>query len=68
MTKQELTRDIKSTFNGAGLIGVKEISQFTSLESKAVRRMMAGTEYCTLGKKRLYTIGDVADVLMRLRG
>lgn len=67
MTKQELVRDLKSTFSGAGLISINDISRYTTLERKAVIRMMTGIEYCSLGRKKLYTVNDVADVLISLR-
>ena len=67
MTKQELVRDLKSTFSGAGLISINDISKYTRLERRAVIRMMTGIDYCSLGRKKLYAVNDVAAVLISLR-
>lgn len=67
MTKYELIRDIKASFDNAGLISYRQIETYTGLSRVTVLEMMRGTEYCTLGRKKLFYVGDVASILLKAR-
>lgn len=67
MTKSEIIKDLKSTFSGAGLIGIGQIAQYTSMHRNTVSRMLAGTDYFSLGKRKLYAVNDVAELIISMR-
>ena len=67
MKKQEIIKDIKSTFGGKGFLTMGEIAQYTDRGINDVKRYMNGYEYQTKGKAKLFYIGDVAERMLKDR-
>lgn len=68
MDKQALVRDIKSSYGGAGLISQAEVGKYINLKPEATRKFVEGMDFCTLGKKKLYAVTDVAERILECRG
>ena len=66
MTKQEIIRDIKSTFGPAGFINMRDIAKYTRRHSNDVQRYMAGYPYQRHGRKgKFFFVGDVAERMLK---
>lgn len=62
MNKQDLTR----TFGKHGeFLCINEIAEIMNIDRGTVRQLLSGVSYIPLGKKKLYHIKDVAEVLYR---
>lgn len=64
MDKQTLIRDMKQSFNGAGLLTPTQIALYVGLKWEATRRFLEGIEYASQGKKKLHFVGDVAQRIL----
>jgi len=60
MDKQELIRDMKQTFGGAGLLTIKQIRQYRKMCPNSATKFLKGLEYTTNGKAKYYFVGDIA--------
>ena len=60
MDKQSLIRDMKQTFEGAGLLTPTQIAKWRGMKWEATNKFLDGLEYTTQGKKKLYFVGDIA--------
>lgn len=69
MTKQELVRDIKQTFNGAGLITAKQVAQYRGVHPNTAAQFLQGLDSTQEGggHKKYYFVGDVADRILKGR-
>lgn len=62
MDKQNITR----TFRKHGeFLCINEISDIMNLDRGTVRQILNGVPYIPVGKKKLYAVADVAEVLYR---
>ncbi len=62
MNKQDLAR----TFGKHGeFLCISEIAEIMNIDRGTVRQLLSGVSYIPLGKKKLYHIKDVAEVLYR---
>lgn len=67
MTKSELINEMKKSFNGAGLITIKQVSQFTGFGKNTTLKLLADVEACRLNRKYFYAVGDVAEAILKRR-
>lgn len=64
MNKQDLTR----TFGKHGeFLCINEIAEIMNIDRGTVRQLLRGVPYIPIGKKKMYSVGDIAEVLYRRR-
>ena len=64
MNKQEIERDMSSTFKGARLLNIAQIAVYIGCNRDTVSKIMLGTEYLPVGRQRKYTVKDIANVIV----
>ena len=62
MNKQDLTRAIG---RHKEFLCINEIAEIIGIDRGTARQILRGVPYIPVGKKKLYTVGDVAEVLYR---
>lgn len=67
MTKQELTRDIKSSV-GNSMPTLSDIARYLGVGRDAARELVDGLEYWEAGRAKKYFAGDIADRILQQRG
>lgn len=59
-TKQDIARDMKSSFKGQAFLNVSELSQYLGWNREKVRRVLKDVECFIDGKERRFFVNDVA--------
>jgi hypothetical protein len=66
-TKAEIKKDIRSVTGNVGVLSVGEVARYMSMSRNQVMQLMEGYEYIKLGRRKLFTVEDLADRLLRDR-
>ncbi|HML37003.1 MAG TPA: hypothetical protein PKA19_06255 [Bacillota bacterium] len=60
MEKREIIQDIKSQFNGAGMLNITEVAKYLGRSRKRLRPFLEGLEYLQVGSEKKYLVVDIA--------
>jgi len=64
MNKQEIERDMSSTFKGARLLNIAQIAVYIGCNRDTASKIMSDIEYLPVGRQRKYTVKDIAKVIV----
>lgn len=65
--KAEIKKDIRAVMGPAGVLNVGQVAIYLGMGRNGVMRYMKGYECITLGRRKVFTVDDLADRLTRDR-
>jgi len=60
MDKRDIVQDIKSQFNGAGMLNLTEVARYLGRSRNRVQPFLEGLEYIQMGTEKKYLVVDIA--------
>ena len=63
MDKQEIIRDIKQKYDGAGTVTMQQVADYLGVHRNTARRYVQQIEPLRVGTSKRYAVKDVATVL-----